>query len=203
MKYLIDLYKKESNQIFDNISNDEIYLLWENVKYCYDNNKSIFIAGNGGNAGYVANMYTDFMLHPFVSDDKSIKLNYKRLRCYNLTDSSSTITGIGNDLGYQYIFSEQVEALGQPKDLFIGITGSGTSKNIVECINICKKMNITPFIITKNAHIEERKIVISGVSEFPGQVGKNMANFHFEDCISKITHIITGLLKEYVSKSNS
>lgn len=201
MKHLIDIYKHESSQIFNNISNDEIYDLWLQVKRVYDTGGTVFLAGNGGNVGYIANMYTDFLLHPFVAEDKSVKIQAKRLKCVNLTDSSSTITGIANDLGYDNIFAEQLDIFGTSQDLFIGITGSGTSKNIVECIKICKNKHITPFILTKNSNITEKKVIINGISVFPGQTGKNMANFHFEDCISKITHIITGMLKQYVTES--
>lgn len=202
MKSLIDMYKTESNIIFQNVSNDEILNLWDCIKTAYLNNNTIFMAGNGGNVGYIANMYTDFLIHPFVNDNKNMKIGTqnKRLKCINLTDSSSTITGIANDLGYNNIFAEQLEIFGQPGDIFIGISGSGTSKNIIECIKVCEQNEIIPFIITKNSNVTTNKIVINGISEFPGQIGKNMANFHFEDCISKITHIITGLLKQYVTE---
>ena len=42
-------------------------------------------------------------------------------------------------------------------------------------------------------------IVVEGDSSFPGQTGKNNNNFHFEDCISKVTHIAVGILKEEVA----
>ena len=80
---LINLYKKESANVFDNISNTEINQMIELVWNTYVAEKKIFSCGNGGNAGFVANLVSDFALHPFVAEDKSQPLNIeKRLICY-------------------------------------------------------------------------------------------------------------------------
>ena len=60
-------------------------------------------------------------------------------------------------------------------------------------------------IITRNEECRAKDladllIVVRGESTFPGQTGKNNNNFHFEDCISKITHIAVGMLKKKVSQ---
>lgn len=55
-----------------------------------------------------------------------------------LTTDSSILTAIGNDYGFEYIFSKQVKALGNKGDIFIGISTSGNSKNVLEAANTAK-----------------------------------------------------------------
>ncbi|MCR2099639.1 SIS domain-containing protein, partial [Campylobacter upsaliensis] len=55
---------------------------------------------------------------------------------------TSIITAIGNDYGYEKLFSRQVEAQGVSGDVFIGISTSGNSKNILEALKVCKQKGI-------------------------------------------------------------
>ena len=75
---LIQLYKKESAQVFDSISNEEITQLIDIVWDTYETEGTIFSCGNGGNAGFVANLISDFALHPFVAEDKSKPLDISK-----------------------------------------------------------------------------------------------------------------------------
>ena len=70
-----------------------------------------------------------------------------------------------------------------------------------------KDIGMKSVIITRNSPCKAEELAdvlieIKGISEFPGQTGNNNNNFHFEDCISKITHITTGILKLKVTKDN-
>ena len=70
-KDYIKLYKDESLKVFNDIDNDQIESFVELVWKTYQNNNAVFACGNGGNAGFVANLVSDFALHPFVMEDKS------------------------------------------------------------------------------------------------------------------------------------
>ena len=59
-----------------------------------------------------------------------------------LTTDSSILTSIGNDFGFKYIFSRQLEALGTKDDFLIVISTSGKSENIIECLKIAKTLEI-------------------------------------------------------------
>jgi D-sedoheptulose 7-phosphate isomerase len=174
----------------------------------YDLEKKVFVCGNGGNASFVGNFVTDLNLHPFMSEDKSKPMNVtKRMFAINLTDSASTITGILNDVGADFIFSEQMKYSAKTGDLFVGLSGSGNSKNILEAMKLGKTIGMKNILITKYsksncAQYADLIIEIVGNSLFPGQTGKNNNNFHFEDCISKLSHIATGILKEKVKNEN-
>jgi D-sedoheptulose 7-phosphate isomerase len=202
------LYKQESCRVLNYIDNEQILNSLELLKSAYYNNKKVLACGNGGNAGLVANLIADFNTHIFVSEDKHSPIDIKRWGCINLCESGATLTGITNDLGGESIFSEQIKNYGNEGDTIILISGSGTSKNIVKAFEQARLQNITTITITKNPNCylytwSDIKVLISGDSQFPGQIGKNNNNFHFEDCVCKLTHIWTGLLKDDISKSTS
>lgn len=60
---------------------------------------------------------------------------------------SSHITCVGNDYGFDYIFSRGVEAYGKKEDLFIGISTSGNSKNVIEAVNAAKKIGMKTCVL--------------------------------------------------------
>jgi D-sedoheptulose 7-phosphate isomerase len=201
---LIKLYKEESKNVFDNIDEISVDKLISFIWDAYQHDNCIFACGNGGNAGFVGNLVSDLSLHPFVCEDKSKKFkSNKRLRVIDLCVSNTSITGLMNDLGPDHIFSGQLEVHGRENDVVIGFSGSGNSKNILESFKVSKARNMKTVLLTKNkkgkcAQHSDLIIEITGNSNFPGQTGKNNNNFHFEDCLSKITHIVTGIFKKKV-----
>ena len=202
---LINLYKQESNQVFQHIENDLILSFVKKIIDSYEKEKKIFICANGGSVSAVENFVVDINMHPFVSEDKSSisKVVRNKFVAISLCNSGGTLTGITNDLGFEYIYSEQIKFLAEPGDLLIGISGSGTSKNIVNAINASKEMKLDTILFTRNINPPCKEKVdllfpILGDSTFPGQTGKNNNNFHFEDMIIKLTHISVGLLKLHI-----
>jgi len=201
LETLIDLYKKESAAVFSSVSNAEIIDFVEVVWKTYQSGGTVFSCGNGGNAGFVANLVSDFALHPFVGEDKSkaIKAD-NRLAVIDLCASSTMVTGLLNDLGPEYIFSGQIEVYAKPGDLIIGFSGSGNSANILEAFKKGRERGTANVLITRKPRIKcsplcDVVVEVPGTSVYPGQTGKNDNNFHFEDCLAKITHLATGILK--------
>lgn len=203
-KDYIKLYKDESLKVFNDIDNDQIESFVELVWKTYQNNNAVFACGNGGNAGFVANLVSDFALHPFVMEDKSKVFSIeKRFKVFDLCASSTLMTGLMNDLGSEHIFSGQLNFYAEKQDLLIGISGSGNSKNIYEAMKLVKEKGGNCVLITRNASGDCAKyadclIEIKGKSNYPGQTGKNNNNFHYEDCLSKLTHLATGILKKRI-----
>jgi len=68
-----------------------------------------------------------------------------------LTVDSSALTAIGNDFGYEFVFSRQVEALGRPGDVLVGISTSGRSKNVLKAIEAARARGIITVAMTGNA----------------------------------------------------
>lgn len=97
--------------------------------------RKILIAGNGGSAADAQHFAAE-LAGKFIHDRKGLPV-------IALTTNSSIITAIGNDFGYEYIFSRQIEGLGQPGDIFVGISTSGNSKNIIEAMKQAKLTGMT------------------------------------------------------------
>ncbi len=201
---LINLYKKESNNVFNSISSEQIAKFVDMVFDVYENEGTIFAAGNGGNVASVQNLVVDLNMHPFVSEDKGKQtIPRNKFKCVSLCSDQATITGVSNDLGYEHIFSEQLKYQGEENDMFFGMSGSGNSANVLEAMKVAKEKGMKTILVTRNKENKcnqyaDLTISLEGTSEFPGQTGGNNNNFHFEDVLSKITHISVGLLKEKV-----
>jgi D-sedoheptulose 7-phosphate isomerase len=101
----------------------------------YKNGNKILLAGNGGSAADAQHIAGE-LVSRFYFDRPG-------LSSIALTTDTSIITAIGNDHGYEKIFSRQIQANGVSGDMFIGISTSGNSVNIVEALKECKAKGIT------------------------------------------------------------
>ncbi|HVS94084.1 MAG TPA: D-sedoheptulose 7-phosphate isomerase [Mucilaginibacter sp.] len=96
------------------------------------NGNKVLIAGNGGSAADAQHIAAE-LSGRFVKERKA-------LPGIALTTDTSALTSIANDYGYEYVFSRQVEALGKPGDLFIGISTSGNSQGVLNAFESAKKL---------------------------------------------------------------
>lgn len=96
-------------------------------------------AGNGGSAADAQHMAGE-LVNKFTFDRPG-------LPALSLSTDTSIITAVGNDYGFDRLFARQVEAQGCPGDVFIGISTSGRSKNIVEALKACREKGITSVAI--------------------------------------------------------
>jgi D-sedoheptulose 7-phosphate isomerase len=92
--------------------------------------RKLLIAGNGGSAGDAQHIAGEFIS----------RLMYDRapLAAIALTVDTSVITATGNDYGYEHIFERQVLGLGQPGDVFLGISTSGKSPNVIRAFDAAR-----------------------------------------------------------------
>ena len=209
MKELIDLYKKESDIAFRSISSASMVDFVNLIIKAYKNENKVFACGNGGNVASVQNLVLDLNMHPFVSEDKSArKGNRNKFQAISLCDSAAAITGMTNDIGFENIFAEQLKYQANKGDILFAMSGSGNSGNVIEALKVAKKIGMICVVMTRNLNTKSDKYadlmlrIISKNSTFPGQTGGNNNNFHYEDCISKISHIAVGILKQYVENEN-
>ena len=209
MKSLIELYKSESNNALLSIPTSDIEQFVNLILTAYKNENKIFACGNGGNVASVQNLVLDLNMHPFVSEDKAKRQGTRnKFQAISLCDSSAAITGITNDLGFENIFSEQLKYQASKGDILFAMSGSGNSGNIIEALKLAKEMGMICVVMTRNLNTKSDEYanlvlrITSDKSKFPGQTGGNNNNFHYEDCISKLSHIAVGILKHYVSSEN-
>jgi D-sedoheptulose 7-phosphate isomerase len=97
-------------------------------------NRLIF-AGNGGSAADAQHLAAEFV--------SRFEFDRPGLPALSLSTDTSMITAIGNDYGYELLFRRQLEAQARPGDVFIGITTSGQSKNVLAAFARCKDLGVT------------------------------------------------------------
>lgn len=136
---------KESIDIKEQILKDENLLnlikkaALEIIK-AYKNGNKTLLAGNGGSAADAQHIAGE-LVSRFYFDRPG-------LASIALTTDTSILTAIGNDYGYEKVFSRQLEAQGLKGDIFIGISTSGNSANILKALEICKEKGIISIGLT-------------------------------------------------------
>jgi len=100
----------------------------------YKNGGKTMIAGNGGSAADAQHIAGEFVSR-FYFDRPG-------LPAIALTTDTSILTAIGNDYGYERLFERQIQALANKGDVFIGISTSGNSENVIRAIAECKKKDV-------------------------------------------------------------
>ncbi|ELV7090843.1 D-sedoheptulose 7-phosphate isomerase [Campylobacter jejuni] len=101
----------------------------------YKNGNKTLLAGNGGSAADAQHIAGEFVSR-FYFDRPGIA-------SIALTTDTSILTAIGNDYGYENLFARQVQAQGVKGDVFICISTSGNSKNILKALDLCRQKGIT------------------------------------------------------------
>lgn len=102
----------------------------------------ILIAGNGGSAADAQHIAAE-LVGRFEKERAG-------MAAIALTTDTSALTAIANDYGYQRVFARQLEALGNKGDVFIGISTSGNSGNIVEAVKVAKDKGLHTICLTGN-----------------------------------------------------
>ncbi len=102
--------------------------------------RKLMIAGNGGSAADAQHLAAEFVSR-LVEDRPA-------MRAVALTTDSSALTAIGNDYGFERVFDRQIEALGQAGDVFMGISTSGKSPNVLRALELCRATGIATIGLT-------------------------------------------------------
>jgi D-sedoheptulose 7-phosphate isomerase len=104
------------------------------ITNCFKAGGKVLLAGNGGSAGDAQHVAGEFLS----------RLNFDRnpLAAIALTVDTSVLTAIGNDYGYEQVFERQVHGLGKPGDVFIGISTSGRSPNILRALRKARELGL-------------------------------------------------------------
>ncbi len=129
--------KKVLDEFLNNQGNmDIVTKIAEEMAECFKKGNKILIAGNGGSACDAMHFAEEFT--------GRYRKNRKALPVISLTDSSH-ITCVGNDFGFDSIFSRGVEAYGKEGDFFVGISTSGNSANIIKAIEKASELKMKTF----------------------------------------------------------
>ena len=137
----------------------QVYAVAKQFKEAFDNGKKVLIAGNGGSGSQALHL-SDEMVGRYRNDRRAYPV-------ISLTADGAVITCIGNDFGYENVFARQIAALGQEGDIFVGLTTSGTSPNIVKAAEVAREngMTIIGFVGESGTLKEMADFVISSPSK--------------------------------------
>ena len=148
----------------------------------------LMLCGNGGSAGDSQHLAAEFVA---TLDNTKPPPSLPAL---SLTTDTSFLTAYANDFGFEGVFARQVEALGQPGDVLLGISTSGNSKNVLAAAKAAKDNQIS-------------------VIAFTGETGGQMADFsdllvaipsrivmHIQECHIALGHAITARVENLLSE---
>ena len=110
----------------------------------------IILFGNGGSASDAQHIAAELVV--------KYKKKRRSIPAISLSTDTSALTAIGNDFSFNEIFSRQIESIGKPGDVAIGITTSGKSKNVLNALKLAKKRKIKSVILTKKNYPNKKEL---------------------------------------------
>ena len=153
------------------------------ISHAFMTGNKILICGNGGSAADSQHFAAEFV-NAFSRD-----LDRKALPAMALSTDTSILTSIANDFQFESVFSRQVEAYGQPGDILITLTTSGSSKNCLAAINIAKSLGLTTIAFTRSGG------QVSSLAEISIEVPSENTQ-HIQECHMLAYHVITELVED-------
>jgi D-sedoheptulose 7-phosphate isomerase len=119
---------------------EAVELLAEALIDCWTSRRQVFLIGNGGSAGNAVHLANDFIY------GISKRLG-SGIRMHALPANQAMVTCLGNDVGYENIFSNQLAVLADQGDVLIALSGSGNSPNILNALTQAKSQGLRSFAI--------------------------------------------------------
>lgn len=120
-------YIDELKEVLDNFPHGQFVQIVDAFLEAYDNEKQIFVMGNGGSASTASHLACDI--------NKGVCSGLeKRFKVICLNDNIPTLLAYANDLSYEDVFLEQLKNYFQPGDVVVGISASGNSENVLKAI---------------------------------------------------------------------
>jgi len=179
-------YLEYLHKVLTSISFSEIDDFVKILLEARERGSSIYFIGNGGSAATASHFANDIAI--------GSREYQKPFRAISLCDNQAMITAIGNDDGYEKIFSQQLRVLLKKQDVVVSISASGNSPNLIHAINTAKRMGG----------------ITVGISAFDGGKMKELVDFSVhvpsekgeygpaEDAHMVLDHLVANYLMRYV-----
>jgi len=135
------LYKSHLLQAIETVDLDRVNQAIEILRKARDEDRRIFVCGNGGSAATSSHFVCDMV------KGASYKRS-KRFRIMALTDSLPTITAYSNDVNYDCVFVEQLKNFAEPGDVVMAISGSGNSPNVLRAVEYANSIGCTTIALS-------------------------------------------------------
>ena len=155
--------------------------LADKICMAYGNGNKVILAGNGGSAADSQHIAAEFVSRFFF--------DRPGLPALALTTDTSMLTAIGNDYGFEKLFSRQLQAQSRPGDIFIGISTSGNSKNVVNAVECAKTEGVFSAVFCGEGG------VLPDMADIAIQVPSESTPY-IQECHICIGHIICAIVEE-------
>ncbi|MEO0557697.1 MAG: SIS domain-containing protein [Bacteroidota bacterium] len=188
-----DAYRTRLQTELDAIDADAVRAWADQIYQCWEAGRFVYVIGNGGSGTTASHMAEDLgksTLHESDLGDESLK----RLKVLSLTDNAGWLMAVGNDLGYDQIFVQQLMNYGQPGDLLIAISGSGNSPNVLNAVDWANRHGLATVGLTGYDGGRLRELAASGVHVSLHDMGMvesiHLSLFHWvlNDVFARINH---------------
>ncbi len=136
-----DAYRSELRGVVDSIDTGLVQQAIGLFEEARRDGNHIFVCGNGGSASTASHFACDMVKGASYQRDR-------RFRIMALTDQLPTLTAYANDVSYDCVFVEQLRNFAQPGDLFMGISGSGNSPNVLRAIEYANEIRCKTIALT-------------------------------------------------------
>ncbi|MBI4805947.1 MAG: D-sedoheptulose 7-phosphate isomerase [Desulfovibrio sp.] len=166
---LVTEYANEGTQLrerFFRENSQTVVAAGRTMAICLAKGGKILFCGNGGSAADAQHLAAEFV--------NRFQLERPPLPAIALTTDSSILTAIGNDYGFDQVFAKQVQALGSPGDVLVGISTSGNSPNVIAAMRQARQKGMTTV----------------------GMTGKNGEIVQFSDLAILVPHSVTAYIQE-------
>jgi len=141
-------YLRRSQQVVDRAVTDSKFVaatlaIASRIAASLKDGGKLLLAGNGGSASDAQHIAAE-LVGRLVADRAP-------LAAIALTTDTSALTAIGNDMGFEQVFARQLRALGRKGDVFVGLSTSGRSPNIIEALRAARELGVVTVGFTKDA----------------------------------------------------
>lgn len=194
MKSYIEAQISETRRIMNQMLLDPAFirrleLAAQDCVSCLESGNKILLAGNGGSAADAQHIAGEFVSR-FAFDRPG-------LPAMALTTDTSILTAIGNDYGYQNLFSRQIQAHGNSADIFIAYSTSGQSRNILKALEKAHEYDLITIGLTGNCHGEIENLC-DHLLEVPSSSTPKIQEGH-----AVIGHVLCGLVEREIFEFNN
>jgi len=158
----VDEYLKRLQTELDRLDRGEIATLATAIYEAWRDGHFVFVFGNGGSATLASHITEDLGKSSLRQSDLKDE-SKRRLKILGLTDNAGWLTALGNDVGYDQVFLQQLMNYGQAGDVAIAISGSGNSPNILTAVDWANRHGLKTFGMTGYDGGRLRQIQHAGV----------------------------------------
>ncbi len=165
----------EHTDLFKQLASDQelvktVMAVGDQMMETFRGNGAVYLCGNGGSAADAQHIATEFVSR-FYKERPG-------LNAEALSVNTSTLTAVGNDYSFARVFARQLEAKAHAGDMVIGISTSGTSKNVLEALRYAKEAGIASVLLTGGSKRQGAAQVADYVIQVPSQITPRIQEAH-------------------------